>query len=136
MSTETDLPTVKTITTFRIIRAEEPVRLEDPKTGQVTDYIVREMTGTDRDAYFQAMSNRQKTTPDGKTVVGVFGGIQAELISRCLFVPGPGGTSANVQVATIQSWPASVVEGLHELCERINGMDKDRAKAEEAVKNA
>ena len=104
-------------------RIEKKIRLG----GQL--YVIREMTGIQRDGWLTSMGGRVKSGADGKpSGLRSFENVQADLIFRCLY-----DASGNpVLLSVIQSWPASAQNKVFKLCQEINGLDE---KSEEEVKN-
>lgn len=114
---------------FDLTLNEYPVKLKD-KDGNVKEYILREMDGKARDAYLTNMSGRMTVKADGKTTVSNFNGLQASLITRCLFDK----EGKQVPDTEIQSWPSRVQTLIHKECQEICGLNLDE-EDEEAVKN-
>lgn len=90
-------------------------------------YTLKEMSAAARDAYLQKLSSRVSLGPDG-TPQGVsnFDGLQAELISVCLFK----GDKA-VGIEAIQEWPAGVVAEIYNQCQEMNGLNQKVASKNE-----
>lgn len=105
---------------FSLDLQSEPVTLT--KDGEKESYVLKEMTGQQRDQYLTSLSKRVSTGKDGKATVSNFEGLQAELLTRCLFV-----VSTNEPAAreVIQSFPASVQSKLFEAAQSLNGLDKE-----------
>lgn len=89
---------------------------------------LREMTSAERDAHMDYSKANLDFQSDGK-VRGLkkFDGVQAALISRCLFYKGK---EDRVPVAEIQKWPARTVQALFDAARGLNGLDiEDEAKS-------
>jgi len=88
--------------------------------GLEQEYTLREMTAAQRDRYLDGISGRMRLGPDGKSVgIKKFDGMQADLLSLCLF--GPDGNLAAAD--EIQKWPSSVVGQLFTMAQEINSLD-------------
>jgi len=116
---------------FTLERTEVPVTIKDPISGSETEYILREMSGAERDSYMDAQKSRLIIGSSG-TVTGVrsFNGLQAMLLARCLYTASD---NKLVDSKTIQGWKSSVQNALFERANKINGLDKN---AEKRAKNA
>lgn len=111
---------------FSLSFKEIPIEIIDPETARPRPYILREFPGAERDAWLNALTSRVRTLPNGKQGgIKNFTGMQADLISRCLFDE----ENKLVSVNTIQKWPASVQIAIHEMCQKLCGLD-DAAEGE------
>lgn len=121
-------------TKFVLIRREERITLQGAD-GREEDYLVREMTGPDRDAYLQDMLNRTKRNPDGTTSITQAGNLQSFLVSKCLYsttVKTADGQPARVTMQEINLWPVTVLDAVFKLCQEVSGLDENK---DESVKN-
>jgi hypothetical protein len=109
-------------------RAQTEVDIED-EAGKTTTYLLKEMTGTQRDQYVSNMMKRTKFDGEGKILqMGDITGMQASLISMCLYDP----QGQLVPPTFINAMPATSQNLLFEACSRLNGLDKG---AETSSKN-
>ncbi len=107
-----------------------PVKLES--NGGCEDYELREMTAAARDSYLDVTSNRIKMDAAGKpSGVTKFEGLQAELVSRCLFRKDGKSVSRDI----IQNWPSSVVNALFEECQKLNHLNRTEKEVLAEAKN-
>jgi len=91
------------------------------------EYEIREMTAAARDAYMDTLSERVVIDKEGKAAgIKKFDGMQAELVSRCLFLKSDG---SQVTKETIQGWPASTVASLFDECQTLNHLNTGAQKA-------
>lgn len=105
---------------------EEEVQLRDPKSGRTTTYVLVELDGTQRDAYLNAVAARMKTDATGKPAgVKNFTGLQADLLSRSLYTTEADGSRKQVDVKTIQAWPARVQAALHKKAKALSALDDE-----------
>jgi hypothetical protein len=116
---------------FSLSLAEIPVELEDPETGEVSKYILREMNGSARDKYLGFIGAKMNTSKDGDIQMTDYEGLQANLLSRSLFKIVDG-KKESVLYKTIQEFPAKVQTALFNKAKAISGMDDD---AEETAGN-
>lgn len=68
---------------FKKALREEQVELENPD-GTLEVYSIKEMPGTQRDAYLNASKHRV-TVKDGRPIITEFKGIHSHLLSRCMY---------------------------------------------------
>lgn len=94
------------------------------RDGRVTEYEMREMDGTERDAYLNSVKKRMK----GQNGVTDFDGLHAKLLSMCVYKM-PNGT--RLAVAQIQTWPSSVQMKLFKSAQQMNGLREDEATKNE-----
>lgn len=112
-----------------LTRVEEPLRVRGAG-GEILEYRIKEMTGTERDRYLNVMGSKVKTDANGKaTGIRDFTGIMTALICRCLY--GPDGKL--VTEKEISEWPSSAQKKIFERCQAVNGLGDE--KNVEAVKN-
>ncbi len=88
-------------------------------------YTLKEMSGAVRDQYTQEFSNRMTTSADGKTTIKNYNGLQAKLVSFCLFDKD----DKPVSEEAISKWPASTVEALFHDAQMISGIIKGEKEA-------
>lgn len=94
-----------------------------------TDYVLREMMGADLGKWQQydagrmkLVKNRLEMSPDA------FKTYAATLINYCLF---PAGKYDPVPIKTIMSWRSTIITGLFNACQTLNGLtldSQDKAK--------
>lgn len=95
-------------------------------------YVLREMTGTTREAYQTQLSSLARVNDKGVTTgLRSFEGLHSGLISRCLFDQN----GVSVSAKTVGEWPATLVEALYDECRDLNNMltPEERAKKEGAI---
>lgn len=97
------------------------LQLED-ENGKPTDYQLIKFSAAAREAYLNEMQDRIElvVSADGKQSTNIRNheGMRAILLSKCL--KGPDGNF--VSYDTIQSWPSSAVDQIHELAQEFNGL--------------
>ena len=93
-------------------------------------YTLKEMDGIEPGKWRAEMGDRAKFNAAG-SVIGMktYTGVEASLISRCLFDP----QDRPVSKDTITGWSTSAQQNLVRLCEKLNGLDKE--SADEAKKS-
>jgi hypothetical protein len=110
-------------------RKERDIHIQDD-SGQVKEYVIRELTGPERDQWLDLAAGKAKFGPDGKpTGVKDSGGIAADLVHRCLYKKG---TNDRVPKELIAQFPSSMELALFEMASEISGIGKD---ARVAAKN-
>lgn len=106
---------------FTLDLKEIPVRL---KSGEnVKEYVLREMTGKQRDQYLTELNKRMKIDSTGKASLSSFDGLQAELLTRCLFEG-----DASISKEELQSYPSNTQSKLFNEAQKLNGLDADENK--------
>lgn len=109
---------------FNLSLDELDVELEDPETGDVVQYVLREMNGLARDKYLGFIGAKMNTSKDGDIKMTDYDGLQANLLSRCLFKLVDGKREP-VPFKLIQEFPARVQTALFNKAKEISGMDDD-----------
>jgi len=115
------------VMSFSLALAEVDVELENPETGKVDKYILREMDGTSRDTYLSFVGKRMSGDV-GSGKISNFEGIQANLLHACIFKID-GDKETRVPIGTIQKFPSRIVNALFDKAKEISGMD-DEAEEE------
>lgn len=94
-------------------------------------YTVRELTGKGRDAHLDRLKDRAILNTQGQ-VIGykTYDGCQSELLSQCLFDEN----DELVSMETLQGWPASTIDGLHDLARDLSKLSVTE-EVKEASKN-
>lgn len=106
---------------FTLDLKEIPVKLR--KGDEVKEYSLREMTGLQRDQYLTELSRRMKMDATGKASIQSFDGLQADLLTRCLY----DGETAITKVE-LQGYPSSVQSKLFAEAQKLNGLDLEENK--------
>ncbi len=116
-------------TKFSFRRNEVPIEIEN-EDGSIGKYIIREMTGAQRDVYLKAAMSKARFDGTGK-VAQVMDptGLQPLLISLCMIDVT---TEKYVDTKFVNNIRTTTQNELFELCSKINGLD---GEAEEASKN-
>lgn len=105
--------------------SEIPITIID-KSGQEKDYTMHELSGKRRAQYLNEMNERISISPDGKTEVKDFEGIQENLLTRCL--KDEAGNFITVEV--LGEYPSSTLSDLFDDAQTLSGLDiKARQKA-------
>lgn len=118
---------------YDLAPAEQRVRLRDPSTGQVDDYLLVEVNGSERDKHLNFVSSRTRTLNGKPAGISNFDSLSADLVHRCLWKLMPDGSREQVSVKFIQALPNHILEDLHDRAQELCGLDK---KAVEQVGNA
>jgi hypothetical protein len=109
---------------FDLALKELPVEITD-SSGVVQRYTLRQLTGAQRDAYWDETSKRirPEAKPDRPAFTSM-SGMQAHLISLSLI----NAEGNPVPPSTIQKWPASGVQGLFTAAQELSGLGKETSK--------
>jgi hypothetical protein len=118
--------------------AEQPLRFKakrrtkaaevEEEDGSITKVVLKEMMGTDRDAYQELVAGKVKRGKDGLPVSGTKG-MTTELIARHAFAEDGKPLSKRI----IDNWPSSCQLMILKECMELSGLGGDEAK--EAAKN-
>lgn len=104
---------------------------EDGKPDQ--DYEMRELVAEQRDAHMDLVRSRMAFDDKGNSKgVQRLEGLQADLISRCLFVKA---TGEKVKQSTIQKWPAHLVQKLYDAAQKHNNIGQTGKEKTDEAKN-
>ena len=116
---------------FSLVLKEVPVSVTDAEDVEST-YVLRELTGRERDVYLNKMGGRMKFNEAGKTEgLSDYEGLQSGLLSLCL----RDGGGDLVKDKVLQEWPASVLSELFDVAQELSGLDKGaEAKAKNGSK--
>jgi len=104
-----------------IVRKSVPVELE-VKEGECVQISVKEMTGAQRDAYFNKANTKTKVDPTNNQVVGLkdYDGLYSTLLGFCLYDKD----EKLIPESRIQEWPDSAQRALWDIAKDLNGLDK------------
>lgn len=110
-----------------LVRKEVQVKVVDA-AGSTRDYILREMTGAQRDAWMNKTQGKMSKNAEGKSVgIRDFTGLHASLISACLYQAED---NKPVSEQVIQTFPSSVQTTLFARAQKMNGLEPDSEKKE------
>lgn len=117
---------------LKLTSAVRLVVIED-ENGAQTEWELREMKAADRDSYLTQFSERCRVNEQGEvTSLVKFDGMQAALLTRCLFRKEDG---VAIKAPEVQKWPSSAVTALFVAAQEINSLLKKKEGEEEKPKN-
>ena len=103
---------------FSLVLKELPVKLTGA-AGVEKSYVLKELTGIQRDKFLNEMGKRLKFE-DGKIQqVTDFEGLQSNLLTLCLYDEN----DSLIPINTLQIWPAGVLTELFKAAQNISGLD-------------
>lgn len=114
---------------YSLIRQKYEFELED-EDGDVQEYYIKELSGSERDAYLQSLTSRMKQRGDSATMQN-FQGFQADLLGKCTYHVN-GEEDTLVKGSVIQGWPAKILQELYDKASEMSGlknMDDEEKKA-------
>lgn len=112
---------------------EHPFKIKDKKTGQLTSYILRQLTSQARGSYINFQAQSQKLT--GGAVTGMQNVDRLETLLVALSVLSADGKK--VPEAVVCTWNGSLVNRLYKIAARINGFDaKGMERQQDRAKNS
>lgn len=106
---------------YSLKRKVTHISIENEDGQGATEYELREMPAGVRDGYLDRLNSRVRIV-DGKSAgVAKFQGLQADLISSCLFAAD----GKNVTAEEIQKWPAGMVADIFKQAQDLNQLGKE-----------
>lgn len=97
----------------------------EAESGEGTiEYQLREMTAAARDAYLDRQSGRLKLVDGKPSGIVKMSGLQADLISCCLF----DSTGKNVSIEEVQTWPSQMVTDIFKQAQKLNGLNLEEGE--------
>ncbi len=112
---------------FSLVLEEKKIRLFD-ENKEPQDFILRELTGKERDKWMTSMAT--KVSIGKESSVSNFDGIQANLLALAMRYSGGERSGEALSVTTIQSWPSKVQTELFKLCQEMSGLGEDADEKE------
>jgi len=118
---------------FKLKITAKPVAIENEE-GKEVQYELREMSAQARDRYLDRLQGRMRIDKDGRPAgLSKYEGLQADLVSSCLYVQE---TGASVPQIEVQKWPSSVVAELFKEAQILNHLNEEKSeKKDEPEKN-
>lgn len=109
-----------------VLRKSQPVFLE-VEEGKELQFFVKEMTGAQRDEYFNKTAERTIRDSSGE-VVGMknYKGLYSTLLSFCIY----DAAGKEVPESTIQGWPDTAQKALFEIARDLNGLKGEKGDDE------
>lgn len=100
---------------FTLNRKEQPVTIDGK------DYKLKELTGRQRDIYFNDLGKRVKFV-DGKAAgMNSYEGLHSKLLSLCLYDEN----NILVKEDIIQDFPSSVTVALYKHAQKLSGLEEE-----------
>lgn len=115
-------------TKFQLKLKEESVEITDVK-DETKIYVIRELSGAQRDSFLNDMGGRMKFTAAGKMQgLSDYTDLQTGFLALCLYDE----VGELVALEILREYPASVLSDLFEIAQKLSGLDKG---AESGAKN-
>lgn len=108
---------------FSLELAEQSVSLKT-KDGSAKKYVLRELTAKQRGTYLNSMQNRIIFTDGKVTGIKDFDGLEASLLSRCLYDE----SNKLVSMSDLEEFPGRVLKKLFEAAQLISGLNEEGVK--------
>ena len=102
---------------FSLKLKEVPVCIED-LDGKERTFTMRELTGAQRDAFLDSMAKRMKYVGTQVQGLSKYEGLQAELLSYCLYDDN----NEAVKAVELQKYPAGVLTALFDEAQKLSGL--------------
>lgn len=113
---------------FQLKLKEESVEITDVK-DETEIYVIRELSGAQRDSFLNDMGGRMKFTAAGKMQgLSDYTDLQTGFLALCLYDD----RDVLVALKVLREYPASVLGSLFEIAQKLSGLDKG---AESETKN-
>lgn len=106
--------------TLSLERAEVDVKLKG-KDGVGHDWLLRELSGSERNRYLNKMKTRIKVGANGATSIKSFDGFQSDLLHLCLLDE----EGERVAKDVIEGLPSSSQLALFNRAQKISGLDNE-----------
>ena len=91
-------------------------------------YVLKELTGQQRDAYLNNMGGRMKFNDEGKTQgLSNYEGLQSGLLKLCVYSDD----GKLVPEKELQAWPSQVLSALFEKAQEMSALNKGEEKKAE-----
>jgi|688.fasta_scaffold01606_28 hypothetical protein len=101
-----------------VLRKSQPVELELSE-GEFVRYSIKELTGAQRDEYFNKTASRTNRDANGEVVsMKDYKGLYSTLLSFCLY----DADSKLIPESKIQEWPDTAQKALFEIAIELNGL--------------
>lgn len=109
-----------------VLRKSQPVELEVAE-GELVLYAIKEMTGAQRDEYFNKTAQRTTRDANGE-VIGMkdYKGLYSTLLSFCVY----DADGKPIPESKIQEWPDTAQKALFEIARDLNGLKGDKGDDE------
>ena len=118
MTTDNDDATPGVTNTLRICLTRKTLPVATTRLdGTEVEYVLKELTGVERDQWLTGMSGRMEKGTDGKPtgVIKDFHNMQASLIALCLYDEA----DRRVALSKVSEFPATVQSALYEACQNL-----------------
>lgn len=89
--------------------------------GTVVTYKLVELDGAARDKWLTDQNKKVKFVEGKSAGMTTLEGVQAELLSLCVVDHA----NARLSVQAIQKWPATAINTLFQVAQKMNGLDKE-----------
>lgn len=106
-----------------VVRKSQPVELEMDAEGNVVKVFVKEMTGAQRDEYFNKTSQRSRVDQNTGEVVGIkdYKGLYSTLLAFCVY----DAEGKPLPESKIQEWPDGAQRAMFEIARKLNKLGND-----------
>lgn len=99
------------------------------KDGTVKKYVIRELKGAGRNQYLTNVTKRFKTDEHGNTFIQDYNGLEASLLTKCMY---DAATNKPVTIEEVDNIPATFLSTIFDKAKVLTGLDKE---AEAEAKN-
>jgi hypothetical protein len=112
---------------FTLVLKSTPVEMEI-KAGEKVQYALKELSGSDRDAFLKFTTSKITQNEKGEDIVKDPTGIQSCLLARALY--DQDGKSVTQEV--IESYPATILSTLFDVAKELSGLEDEVLDLDEA----
>lgn len=112
---------------YSLKKKVEHISADNAEGEGTTEFQIRELTAAERDAYMDRIMKRTKIVNGVAQGLTTFKGVQAELLTVCLFKDN----GELVTLQEVQEYPSCFVADVFKQAQELNGlnkMDKDAEK--------
>jgi hypothetical protein len=110
---------------------ECPVKIKNPTTGTVEEYVLRECDGFNRNSYIHFIQNNVRTENGQPVGMKDYTTVESELLKRCLFKKGE---AKPVELKFINALPGRTSEKLYDRAAKLCNLDQKAKKAKAQAK--
>ena len=114
------------VMTLSLERAEVDVVLKG-SDNEEHKWLLRELSGSERNRYLNKMTGRVKVGANGATTIKSFDGFQYDLLHLCLRDE----EGATIDKETIEGLPSSTQQALFLRAQKISGLDTEEKEDDE-----
>jgi hypothetical protein len=103
---------------------EKAVKLHSASDNSLVDYVIREMSGAQKEKYLNAVRQKSRIADNGDIIVEDYEGMFTELLHFCMYTMA----GDPVERKDMVEWPARVLMDLSNIAKKLNALTVEDAK--------